>query len=45
MAKVEVSAGLVRTPILRKEAYSSSVWMHATALVIQICAATNPENK
>lgn len=44
MAKVEVRAGLVTTPILRNEAYSSSAWIHATAVIIQICAATNLGN-
>lgn len=44
MANVDVRAGFVRTPILRHEAYSSSVWIHATAVIIQICAATNPGN-
>lgn len=43
-AKVEVMTGLVKMPILRNEAYSSSVWIHTTAVMSQICASTNPGN-
>lgn len=43
MAKVEVRTGLVRMPILRNEAYRSSVWI-PTTVMLQICAATNPGN-